>query len=59
MKTIARIKREIHHLKGADFRRGETRRKVEKLEGEIKKIKNFEVRDALMNLLSRACTGEL
>jgi hypothetical protein len=59
MKTIVLIKREIRLLKNADFRRGETRRKVERLEKEIRKIRNFEVRDALMNLLSRACTGEL
>jgi hypothetical protein len=56
MKT-ALIKREIRKLKTADFRRGETRRKVEKLEGEIRKIRNFETRDALMGLLSRVCMG--
>jgi hypothetical protein len=55
--NIVKIKREIRILKQADFRRGETRWLVEKLEGEIKKIKNFEIRDALMGLLSRVCMG--
>jgi hypothetical protein len=59
MNTIARIKHEIRLLKKADFRRGETRRKVEELEGEIRKIHNFQTRDALMGLLSRVCTGRV
>jgi hypothetical protein len=57
MNTIAKIKREIRLLKNADFHRGETRRKVERLEKEIRKIRNFETRDALMGLLSRVCMG--